>query len=67
MQFRMSHILIISYILTFKSPNIKYLPIYEKVGFTSGNNYIKVTKKETVISDIRKYSRDFGNNVHKTR
>lgn len=67
MHFKMSHILTIAYILTPKGPNIKYLPIFEKVEFTFGNNYIIVTKKETVISDIRKYSRDFLNNTHRTR
>jgi len=63
----MSHILTISCILIPKSPNIKYLPIFEKVEFTFGNNYIKVTKKETVISDLRKYSRDLLSNVRTTR
>ena len=42
------------------------MPIFEKVQFTFGN-YTKVTRRETIISDVRKDSREIPNDVHTVR
>lgn len=65
MQFKMHHILTVSYVLTPRSPYKQYLAVSRRQDFPW--EIIKVTKKETIISDIRKHSRDFLNSVHAAR